>query len=222
MLEPLLVLLSAYFLLLSARDIHHVCEKVDDKVMKTEWDRAGGGAPIVVGAKATANFIPMNCWLKRVNLPGRVAFKRLLCSRGRASQTGHEEGSREPLRFYVQIMDEEDLAMLSIPPKFMQEMKEWLTVKLPSMLRLSMNKWCEFWFQVQNFKGRMVLGTGSEYFCLRHKVIPDDLVMIRISSLWFKVQIYNHKSSIKCRVTSAGTTTSVTLLPPSELVSMNL
>lgn len=45
-----------------------------DKVMKTGWDMAGGGAHVVAGAEAVVDFIPTNRWLKRVNLPGRVAF----------------------------------------------------------------------------------------------------------------------------------------------------
>ncbi|KAE8805120.1 hypothetical protein D1007_18863 [Hordeum vulgare] len=79
---------------------------------------------------------------------------------------GLEEGSRELLRFYVQIRDEEDLAMLAIPPKFVEVMKEWLTVKLSRVVR----------------------------------ILPNDLVVVRISDLGLKVQIYNHGSSIECRV----------------------
>ncbi|KAE8782259.1 hypothetical protein D1007_44349 [Hordeum vulgare] len=77
------------------------------------------------------DFIPMNHWLKLVNLPSRVAFIRPSHSRERAPRTGHEEGAREPLCFYVQIRDEEDLTMLIIPPNFVDMMKEWLTMKLP-------------------------------------------------------------------------------------------
>ncbi|KAE8800060.1 Protein transport protein Sec31A [Hordeum vulgare] len=93
--------------------------------------------------------------------------------RGRAPRTGHEEESREPLRFYVQIMDGEDLPMLIIPPKFVE---------------------------VQNFEGRMVLGRGWEYFCHRHRIVPNDLVVLRIFGLGLNVQIYNHDGSIGCRV----------------------
>ena len=42
--------------------------------MKTEWDRAGGGVHDVAGAEAVVDFIPTNRWLKRVDLPSRVAF----------------------------------------------------------------------------------------------------------------------------------------------------
>lgn len=103
-----------------------------------------GGAHVIVDEEAVVDYIPMNHWLKRVNLPDKAAFMSLPCSRQRAPRTGHEEGSREPLRFYVQIQDEEDLAMLIIPPKFMEVMKEWLTVKFQRVVSLSANKWCEF------------------------------------------------------------------------------
>ena len=43
-----------------------------DKIMKTEWDRAGGGAHVVVGAEGAEDLIPTNRWMKRVVLPGRV------------------------------------------------------------------------------------------------------------------------------------------------------
>ncbi|KAE8795776.1 Protein transport protein Sec31A [Hordeum vulgare] len=121
-------------------------------VMKREWDVAGGGAPHVVGTEDVVDFIPMNRWLKRVNLPRRVAFVRLPCSRGRAPRTGHEDGSRDPLHFYAQITDDEVLAILIIPPKFVEVMNEWLMVKLPHAARLSANKWCEFWVQVAVIK----------------------------------------------------------------------
>ncbi|KAE8799835.1 hypothetical protein D1007_24711 [Hordeum vulgare] len=132
-----------------------------DKVMKTEWDRVGGGALVISGAEAVVDFIPTNHWLNMVNLPGRVAFMR----------------------------DEEDIVVLIIPPKFMEVMKEWLMVKL------SANKWCKFWVQVQNFDGTMVLG-----ICRRHQILPDNLVVLRISSLCVEVQDYNHDSSIGCRM----------------------
>ncbi|KAE8779715.1 hypothetical protein D1007_47287 [Hordeum vulgare] len=81
--------------------------------------------------------------------------------------------------------------MLIIPPKFMEVMKEWLTVKLSHVVRLSANKWSEFWVQVQNFEGRIVLGRVWEYFCRCHRIVPSDLVVPRIS---------NHDNSIGCRV----------------------
>ena len=55
---------------------------------------------MVVGAKGVEDLIPMNNWLKRVDLPGRVAVMSLPCSRGRSPRQGHEKGGREPLRFY--------------------------------------------------------------------------------------------------------------------------
>ncbi|KAE8788144.1 Protein transport protein Sec31A [Hordeum vulgare] len=112
--------------------------------MKMEWDMARGGAHVIAGVEAILDFIPTKCWLKRVNLYGRVAFMSMSHSRGRAPRTGHEEGSREHLRFYMQIRDEEDPAMLVIPPMFVEVMKEWLTVRLPRVGKLSANKWCEF------------------------------------------------------------------------------
>ena len=72
-----------------------------DKIMKTEWDRAGGGAHVVVGAEGAEDLIPTNRWLKRVVLPGRVEFMRMPLGAGRRPRTGHEEGAREPIRFYV-------------------------------------------------------------------------------------------------------------------------
>uniref|UniRef100_M8C4H1 Protein TOC75, chloroplastic n=1 Tax=Aegilops tauschii TaxID=37682 RepID=M8C4H1_AEGTA len=52
---------------------------------------------------------------------------------GRRPRTSHEEGAREPIRFYVQSHDREDIAMLVIPPAFRQVMKQWLVTGL--------NKW---------------------------------------------------------------------------------
>ncbi|KAE8790319.1 hypothetical protein D1007_35375 [Hordeum vulgare] len=90
--------------------------------------------------------------------------------------------------------------MLIIPPKFMEVMKEWLTMKLSHVMSLSANKWREFWVQVQTFKGRMVLGRVQEYLCRRHRIVAGDLVVLRISGLDLKVQVYNHDNSIVCRV----------------------
>ena len=104
------------------------------------------------------------------------------------------------MRFYQQIKDNEDLAMLVVPPKFVEVMNTWLVIKrLPCMIRLSVNKRCVFWVQVQNFTGHMVLGQGWNYFCCRHRIVPGDLVVVRISGLGLKVWIYNHDSSDMCR-----------------------
>ncbi|KAE8773612.1 Protein transport protein Sec31A [Hordeum vulgare] len=84
-------------------------------------------------------------------------------SRGRSSRTGHKDWAREPLRFDQQIKDAEDLAMLVIPPKF-----------------VLVNKWSEFWVQVQNFEGHMVLGWGWKYFCSRHRIVPGELLVLGI------------------------------------------
>ena len=46
----------------------------------------------------------------------------------------------------------------------------------------------------------MVLGRGWEYFYRRHNIVSGDLVVLRISGLGLKVQVYNHNSSIGCRV----------------------
>ena len=79
-------------------------------------------------------------------------------------------------------------------------MNTWLVIKrLPCVVRLSANKRCVFWVQVQNFKGHMVLGRGWDYFCRRHRIVPGDLIVVRISGLGLKVQIYNHDSSVMCR-----------------------
>ncbi|KAE8790409.1 hypothetical protein D1007_35261 [Hordeum vulgare] len=90
--------------------------------------------------------------------------------------------------------------MLVIPPKFMEVMKEWVTVKLLHVVGLLTNKWCKLWVQIQNFEGQMVLGRGWQYFYHRHMIIPDNLIMLCISGLGLKVQIYNHDNSIRCRV----------------------
>ena len=42
------------------------------------------------------------------------------------------------MRFYQQIKDNEDLAMLVVPPKFVEVMNTWLVIKrLPRVVRLS-------------------------------------------------------------------------------------
>ena len=90
--------------------------------------------------------------------------------------------------------------MLVIPCKFVEVMKEWLVIKwLSCVVRLSANKRCTFWVQVQNFEGHMVLGRGWNYFCRGHRIVPGDLVIVRILGLGLKVQIYNHDSSVMCR-----------------------
>ncbi|KAE8804010.1 Protein transport protein Sec31A [Hordeum vulgare] len=42
--------------------------------------------------------------------------------------------------------------------------------------------------------------TSSEYFCRRHKIVPGNLVVFRLSDLGLKVQIFNTSSSNICRV----------------------
>ena len=71
-----------------------------DKIMKTEWDRASGGAQVVAGAEGAEDLIPTNRWLKRVVLPGRVECTRILlgaCRRLRMGQRGCT-GTYEVLR----------------------------------------------------------------------------------------------------------------------------
>ena len=114
---------------------------------------------------------------------------------GRKPRIGHEEGAREPIHLYVQIRDAEDLAMLIIHPQFREVMKQWLVIKPSYVVRLSAAKWCEFWVQIQIFEDRMVLGRGWEYFCHRHQVVAGDILVMRISGLGMKVQIYNGKTS---------------------------
>ena len=100
---------------------------------------------MVAGAEGAEDFIPTNRWLRTVDLPGRIAFMSLPRSRGRSPRQGHEEGAREPLCFYQQIKDNEDLAMLVVPRKFVEVMNTWLVTKqLPRVVRLSANKWCVF------------------------------------------------------------------------------
>ena len=101
---------------------------------------------MVAGAERDEDFIPTNRWLWTVDLPGRITFMSLPRSRGRSSRQVHEEGAREPLRFYQQIKDNEDLAMIVIPRKFVEVMNTWLVIKrLPRVVRLSANKRCVFW-----------------------------------------------------------------------------
>ena len=50
------------------------------------------------------------------------------------------------------------------------------------------------------FKGHMVLGRGWEYFCCRHKIVPGDLVVFKLSGLGLKVQIFNANTSNICKV----------------------
>ena len=90
--------------------------------------------------------------------------------------------------------------MLVIPRKFVEVMNTWLVIKrLPRVVRLSANKRCVIWVQVQNFEGHMVLGRGWNYFCHRHRIVPGDIVIVRISGLGLNIQIYNHNSSVMCR-----------------------
>ena len=52
--------------------------------------------------------------------------------------------------------------MLVVPPKFVEVMNTWLVIKrLSRVVRLSANKGCVLWVQVQNFEGQMVLGRGG-------------------------------------------------------------
>ena len=137
--------------------------------------------------RGAEDLIPTNRWLKRVVLPGRVDCMRMSLEAGRRPRTGHEEGAWKPIRFYVQIRDREDIAMLIIPPKFRSVMKKWLVTGPPRVVSLSTNKWCEFWVQVQMFKSHMVLGRGWEYFCRRRKIVPGDLLVFRLSGLGLNV-----------------------------------
>ena len=105
-----------------------------------------GGAQVVTGAEGAEDLIPTNRWLKRVVLPGRVEFMRMALGAGRRPRSGHEEGAREPIRFYVQIADQEDIAMLIIPPALRPVMKQWLVTGPPCVVSV----------QVQMFKGHMV------------------------------------------------------------------
>ena len=98
------------------------------------------------------------------------------------------------------MKDNEELTMLGIPRKFMEVMNEWLVIKrLLRVVRLSANKRCAVWVEVQNFEGHMVLGRGWNYFCRRHRIVPRDLVVVRISGLGLEVQVYNHDSLVMCR-----------------------
>ena len=117
-----------------------------DKILKTDWDVAGGGAQVVAGAEGVEDFIATNRWLRTVDLPGRIAFMSLRRSRGRSPRQDHKEGAREPLRFYQKIKDNKDLAMLVVPHHFVEVMNTWLVIKrLPRVVMLSANKRCVFW-----------------------------------------------------------------------------
>ncbi|KAE8783397.1 Protein transport protein Sec31A [Hordeum vulgare] len=146
--------------------------------MKTEWDRAGGGAQ--ANKEGVEDLIPTNRWLKRVVLPGRVEHMRMPLGTGTRPGTGHKEGARKPIRLYVQIKDQEDIAMLIIPPKLTSMMKQRLVTVPPRVVSLFANKLCEFCVQMEYFKGHKVLGRDSEYFCSRHKIVPANLVVFRL------------------------------------------
>ncbi|KAE8769375.1 hypothetical protein D1007_59075 [Hordeum vulgare] len=90
--------------------------------------------------------------------------------------------------------------MYIILPKFRSVVKQWLVTRPPSIVSLFANKSCEFWVQVQYFNGHMVLGRVWEYFCSRHKIVPDELVVFRIFDLGLKVEIFNANSSNIYRV----------------------
>ncbi|KAE8785711.1 Protein transport protein Sec31A [Hordeum vulgare] len=171
-----------------------------DKIMKMKWDVAGGGAHLVVAIEGIEDLIPMNRRLKSMNLPSRVAFMNQPCSTGRSPRTDHEEGSREPLHFYVQIKEMEDLAILVIPPKFVKVMREWLVVKLPRVQGYRPTSVATSRFRSRTSTEQMVLGRGWQYFFCRHKIVPGDLLAPWISGLGLKLQIDNHGSSIMCRV----------------------
>ena len=94
------------------------------------------------GTEGVEDLIPTNRWMKRVVLPGRVEFMRMPLGAGRRPRTGHKEGAREPMRFYVQIADQEDITMVIIPRWFRPVMKQWLVSGPPRVVSLSANKWC--------------------------------------------------------------------------------
>ena len=107
---------------------------------------------MVAGAERVEDFIPTDRWLGKVDLPGRIAFMSVPRSRGRSPRQGREEGAREPMRFYQQIKDNEDLAMLVVPPKFVEVMNTWLVIKRLAPAR----------GQAIGEQAVRVLGTGPE------------------------------------------------------------
>ncbi|KAE8781740.1 Protein transport protein Sec31A [Hordeum vulgare] len=117
-------------------------------ITETGWDIADGGAQVVAGVEGVEDLIPSNWWLERVVLPGRVEFMRMPLGANRRPRTGNEEGAWEPMRFFVQIADQEDIAMLIIPPKFRSVTRQCLFLAPPRVVSLSTNNWCEFWVQV--------------------------------------------------------------------------
>ncbi|KAE8769635.1 Protein TOC75, chloroplastic [Hordeum vulgare] len=119
---------------------------------------------------------------------------------GSRPRTDHEEGTREPIRFYMQIQDEEDITMLAIPSAFRTVLRQWLVLALPASSIFLPTKWCKFRVEVEMFKGHVVLGHDSEYFCWRHKIVPDDLVVPRLSGLELEVQTFNDSTSNIYRV----------------------
>lgn len=44
-----------------------------------------------------------------------------------------------------------------------------------------------------------MLTRSLDYFYTKHKIIPDDLRVFKLSNLGFQVKIYNVASSILCR-----------------------
>lgn len=65
----------------------------------TEWDTAGQGVHVVIGAEDTEDIIPTNRWLKRADMPGRIAEMMKPLGLGRGPMPGHKTARAEPLRF---------------------------------------------------------------------------------------------------------------------------
>ncbi|KAE8807617.1 Protein TOC75, chloroplastic [Hordeum vulgare] len=86
--------------------------------MKTEWNTIDKGAWAVVSVEGAEDLIPTNWWLKREVVPSKVKYTRLPLGADRRPRTDHGDGAREPIKFYVLIQDQEDIAMLVIPHAF--------------------------------------------------------------------------------------------------------
>lgn len=113
---------------------------------------------------------------------------------------GHELTEPVPHRFCIQPRDAEDQAMLVIPRAFKPVMQSWIYVCLPRDVKLSANKSCAYFVLVQDFNDEIVLGRGRRYFVWKHKIKPNNIVILKLpSNFGLKFPIYEVKTSTICR-----------------------
>ncbi|KAE8773897.1 Protein transport protein Sec31A [Hordeum vulgare] len=78
-----------------------VFSSMDHRCTGTCSRPTGGGTHVEDGAEDAKDLIPINRWLKRVEVPGRATTMILKEVAGRRPRTDHEEGAWEPNMFYV-------------------------------------------------------------------------------------------------------------------------